>query len=167
MERSELEHISVLPGDYVLFRTTCACGDCSHSLTVSVEKDVVDFKDSKSVGVEIEMFFETQWNDGHPWESAVLHLEDGAPLTERAAARLKSFFAWIPKLRKRIATACRILFTGSFRTDESFLFRSGEQAEAVLKAMADAVESFRNGEKEIDALCEQNGNIVRSRQIGS
>ena len=167
MKRSEIEHISVIPGEYTLFQTTCSCGDPNHSLRISVDKQIHECCDNKYIGIDIEFYFQVQWNDHHPWEDELYHLSNDPSILEKILSNIKYRLSWLPKIWNRIKTAYIILSKGHFQESESFLFRSGNQAEEVYRAIGDSIESFRNGDREIDELCDKYKNIIKSKLIGS
>ena len=149
-----------------MFKTTCACGYPHHSLTVSVDKDVRKFNENDtSISIDMELFFETQWNDKSSWDYIKIYPDD--PWYSKIIDNIKMKFSSVMRFWNRIKTAFQILTKGYLECDESFLFRSGEQAEALYKAIGDAIESFRNGEKEIDTLCDKYKNITKSKLLGS
>lgn len=170
MERSEIEHISIIPGKDVTFSTHCACGSTNHSLTVSVSKDTIKHKleneETYSVSLDIEMFFEVFWDDRHKWDDIAIFLPNDSTWFEKIIANCKQHLAWFARKWNRIKMAWKVLTKGEIREEEVFIFRSGEQAEAVYKAIGDAIESFRNGEKEVDDLCDKYKNITKCRYVG-
>ena len=167
MERSEIEHICVIPGSNVTFRTTCACGTPNHTLTISVSKNALPFKNGNtSIGIDMEMFFEVFWSDRSDWDDKYTLLLKDHTRYEAAVAWIKQRLSFFRRMWNRVRAAWKILVRGEIKEEGYFLFRSGEQAEAVYRAMGDAVALFRNAEKEVDELCDKYKNITKCRYFG-
>jgi hypothetical protein len=128
---SQVENISSfpgVPGKYELYRTSCACGDHTHTITVGV-----DMEDGLST---VEFYYDLNWD---AWYQ-VDYDWDG-PWYGKLWSRARR--AWL-----RAKCAARVLFVGRVEFFGGFTFRGSEQIGELVSILERAEGYVRRGEEE-------------------
>lgn len=121
MKKSNIE-VTYDYKDFVVFHTTCKCGDTSHILGTVVEDD-----------------------DENPYPQVALYFPCGRFEVHRTWINLPK------RICKRIIDACKILFTGKLDVDDEFMFREESHVKDFRSALDEAINQVEDAIKSKEA----------------
>ncbi len=125
MKKSNVE-VTYDSKDFVIFKTTCQCGSNNHTLTVCVEDLNVKSK-------------------GEAYPFITFDFECGRFEIDRSYENL------LERIWRRIEDACKILFFGELRVDESFIFRDDNHLKDFRNALEEAIKQVEEYKKSKEA----------------